>query len=57
MTDNLSPASPDAMGWPAYYPAFEGQDKHVEIADIGCGFGGLLFALGPQFPETMVLGE
>lgn len=30
--------------------------KHVEIADIGCGFGGLLFALAPQFPETLILG-
>ncbi|KAF2084441.1 methyltransferase related protein [Saccharata proteae CBS 121410] len=30
--------------------------KQVEIADIGCGFGGLLFALGPTFPESLVLG-
>ena len=30
--------------------------KNVEIADIGCGFGGLLFALAPQFPDTLMLG-
>ncbi|KAH7095415.1 putative methyltransferase-domain-containing protein [Paraphoma chrysanthemicola] len=30
--------------------------KNVEIADIGCGFGGLLFALAPQFPDTLILG-
>jgi len=28
----------------------------VEIADIGCGFGGLLFALAPQLPDTLLLG-
>src|ERR1700753_2554466 len=30
--------------------------KRVEIADVGCGFGGLLFALAPQFPHTLALG-
>ncbi|KAF2267070.1 guanine-N(7)--methyltransferase [Lojkania enalia] len=33
-----------------------GMKKKVEIADIGCGFGGLLFALAPMFPETLILG-
>ena len=28
----------------------------VEIADIGCGYGGLLFALAPKFPNTLILG-
>lgn len=28
----------------------------VEIADIGCGFGGLLVALAPKFPDTLLLG-
>ena len=28
----------------------------VEVADIGCGFGGLLIALSPLFPETLMLG-
>ncbi|KAF2647543.1 hypothetical protein K491DRAFT_763630 [Lophiostoma macrostomum CBS 122681] len=30
--------------------------KPVEIADIGCGFGGLLFGLAPEFPDTLLLG-
>ncbi|KAJ4296482.1 tRNA (guanine-N(7)-)-methyltransferase (tRNA(m7G46)-methyltransferase) [Kalmusia sp. IMI 367209] len=30
--------------------------KDVEIADIGCGFGGLLFALATKFPDTLALG-
>lgn len=30
--------------------------QNVEIADIGCGFGGLLFALAPKFPETLIVG-
>lgn len=29
----------------------------VEVADIGCGFGGLLIALAPAMPETLILGE
>ncbi|PSK37427.1 tRNA (guanine-N(7)-)-methyltransferase [Elsinoe australis] len=28
----------------------------VEIADIGCGFGGLLFALSPRMPNTLIIG-
>jgi tRNA (guanine-N7-)-methyltransferase len=27
------------------------------MADIGCGFGGLLTALAPMFPNTLILGE
>lgn len=30
--------------------------KDVEVADIGCGFGGLLVALAPQLPNTLILG-
>ncbi|KAK0252390.1 tRNA (guanine-N(7)-)-methyltransferase (tRNA(m7G46)-methyltransferase) [Friedmanniomyces endolithicus] len=30
--------------------------KSVEVADIGCGFGGLLFALAPKMPSTLILG-
>ena len=36
--------------------AIKALTKNVEIADIGCGFGGLLFALAPQFPDTLMLG-
>jgi tRNA (guanine-N7-)-methyltransferase len=31
--------------------------KGVEVADIGCGFGGLLVALAPVLPDTMLLGR
>lgn len=30
--------------------------KNVEVADIGCGFGGLLVALAPSMPDTLLLG-
>ncbi|GAB1315800.1 tRNA (guanine-N(7)-)-methyltransferase (tRNA(m7G46)-methyltransferase) [Madurella fahalii] len=30
--------------------------KEVEVADIGCGFGGLLVALAPTMPDTLILG-
>ncbi len=30
--------------------------QQVEVADIGCGFGGLLFALAPRMPQTLLLG-
>lgn len=30
--------------------------QNVEVADIGCGFGGLLVALAPVMPQTLVLG-
>lgn len=31
-------------------------NQEVEIADIGCGFGGLLFALATKFPDTLSIG-
>lgn len=37
----------------ATYPRMS---KQVEVADIGCGFGGLLFALAPKLPNTLLLG-
>ncbi len=58
-----SPARPEEMDWSNHYPAyFDAQSssssgKQVEWADVGCGFGGLLMALAPQFPETLMLGE
>lgn len=30
--------------------------KDITIADIGCGFGGLLFALSPKLPSSLILG-
>jgi tRNA (guanine-N7-)-methyltransferase len=36
--------------------AFPKMSQQVEVADIGCGFGGLLFALAPKLPNTLLLG-
>ena len=59
------------MDWSPYYPAFVTPDsnsptapdhtikpliKPVTIADIGCGFGGLLVALSPLLPDELILG-
>jgi len=61
------------MDWTTYYPAFRSSpaesnigeqpilppkiSKDVEVADIGCGFGGLLVALAPKLPDTLMLGK
>ncbi|EGW35568.1 uncharacterized protein SPAPADRAFT_48549 [Spathaspora passalidarum NRRL Y-27907] len=55
------PNSPDTMDWSKMYPNFYDSElgkmtSKVEIADIGCGYGGLLTQLGPSFPESLVLG-
>jgi len=42
---------------PTSSPSIKAITQPVEIADIGCGFGGLLFALAPKFPDTLLLGE
>lgn len=55
------------MDWSLSYPTFidpnntsvEGPQsliKDVTIADIGCGFGGLLVALGPKLPDQLLIG-
>lgn len=50
------PSSPAAVDWSVHYPAFAATGKAPEFADIGCGFGGLLIALAPLFPDTLMLG-
>ncbi|PWN49370.1 putative methyltransferase [Violaceomyces palustris] len=55
------PASPEEMDWSKIYPDHFGPEgsktgKKVEFADVGCGFGGLLMQLAPQFPDTLMLG-
>lgn len=57
------------MDWSSYYPAYATESsseesteprkltKDVEVVDIGCGFGGLLVALAPLLPETLMLGK
>jgi tRNA (guanine-N7-)-methyltransferase len=54
------------MDWSPLYPAFVEANpapgstgkltQDVEVADIGCGFGGLLVALAPKLPNTLLLG-
>lgn len=31
--------------------------KDIDVADIGCGFGGLLVALAPKLPDSVLLGK
>ena len=31
--------------------------KDVEVADIGCGYGGLLIALSQVLPDKLILGK
>lgn len=38
-------------------PSGTSNQKQVEWADVGCGFGGLLMDLAPKFPDTLMLGE
>jgi tRNA (guanine-N7-)-methyltransferase len=44
------------MNWSELYPEYDSTGKQVEIADVGCGFGGLLFALSQALPDTLSLG-
>jgi tRNA (guanine-N7-)-methyltransferase len=44
------------MAWEEHYPRFKDLGKKVEVVDVGCGFGGLLFALAPKMPDTLILG-
>jgi tRNA (guanine-N7-)-methyltransferase len=37
--------------------ALRKMNRQVEVADIGCGFGGLLVALAPRLPDKLLLGR
>ncbi|KAK9461419.1 putative methyltransferase-domain-containing protein [Lipomyces oligophaga] len=56
------PKSPDNMDWSKLYPAVFGSEstlnieKKVSIVDVGCGFGGLLVSLAPEFQDKLILG-
>lgn len=55
------PLSPDQMDWAKLYPKYYDEEhqkmlKQVTIADIGCGFGGLMIDLSPNFPDNLILG-
>jgi tRNA (guanine-N7-)-methyltransferase len=55
--DDIAPAHPSDMDWARLYPAHATADGSgaiqppVQIADVGCGFGGLLMGLAAQ-PST-----
>lgn len=55
------PKSPETMDWSRYYPDYYDEQKQemikdVEIADVGCGYGGLLIGLAKQYPDKLLLG-
>lgn len=55
------PRSPNDMKWGNLYPHYYNEEsgemiQDVEIADIGCGYGGLMTKLATEFPEKLVLG-
>lgn len=57
-TNNAEPTQ-DSSSTPTNQLApnqFPKMQKLPEVADIGCGFGGLLFALAPKLPNTLLLG-
>lgn len=43
---------------PLLYPEAMQQvsGRRIEFVDVGCAFGGMLFALAPHFPNTLMLG-
>lgn len=73
MTDKTcgySPVSPAHMDWTSHFPEYIDPDsskvnlsgarrllKDVEVADIGCGFGGLLVGIAPLMPDTLMVGK
>ncbi|PIA19645.1 tRNA guanine-N7 methyltransferase [Coemansia reversa NRRL 1564] len=57
------PERPSTQDWSKHYPAYfrapssdKDQLAKVEFADIGCGYGGLLVALAPLYPNTLMVG-
>ena len=59
----LYPVRPSSMNWHPFYQVYFKEDglsvddlHKVEIVDIGCGYGGMLIALSPLFPESLILG-
>jgi len=59
--DLIYPLKPDEMDWSPYFPRYFSKDandntKKVDFIDVGCGYGGLLVALAPLFPDKLILG-
>lgn len=51
---DCSPIHPDQYDWSKLYPNIG--DRQVEIADVGCGYGGFLVTLGELFPDKISVG-
>lgn len=58
LTVSFSPLKPQDMEWEKLYLdlAESNKGKKPTVADIGCGFGGLLTALSPEMPDKLLLG-
>ena len=54
--DPASESSTTQDGGTAHITSRKRMMRQVEVADIGCGFGGLLFALAPKMPDTLIMG-
>merc|ERR1712196_430607 len=57
------PKDPSKMQWRLHFPerfaktsASSSAPPVPEIADVGCGYGGLLVGLSPLFPESLMVG-
>jgi len=49
----IAPICPSSINWSVHFP---NSNQKPTIADIGCGFGGLLIALSPHFKSECILG-
>lgn len=54
------PLNPDVVDWTEFYPVLQKNPESIPehcptILDIGCGYGGMTFALSPMFPQNLIL--
>jgi len=54
------PLSPDDVDWSEFYPILKDKPQEINdhfptILDIGCGYGGMSFALSTQFQNNLIL--
>lgn len=54
------PLNPSEIDWCDFYPVLRNENcgipqKSPSILDIGCGYGGLSFAIAPNYPDKLVL--
>jgi tRNA (guanine-N7-)-methyltransferase len=61
MIEYAFPITPQNLDWGKLYPAHVDAKtgsllKKVTVADVGCGFGGLLKSLSPVLPGHLILG-